>query len=160
MAVDIFLKLEGIKGEARDSKHKDEIDVLSWSWGMSQSGTTHVGGGGGSGKVAVNDLSITKYIDKSTPTLMKFCASGKHITKGTLCVRKAGDKPLEYLKLTIEEIIVTHVSSGGTGSEDRLTENVSLNFAKFHAQYTEQTKEGSSGAQTEVKWNIAENKEE
>ncbi len=75
MAVDIFLKLDGIKGESQDNKYKDEIDVLAWSWGAAQSGTTHGGSGSGSGKVSVQDLSITKYIDKSSPTLFQHCCT-------------------------------------------------------------------------------------
>ncbi len=160
MAVDIFLKLDGVTGEALDSKHEKEIDVLSWSWGMTQSGTTHVGGGGGAGKVAVQDLHITKYIDKATPTLQKFCANGKHMTKGTLTIRKAGENPLEYLKIDMEEILVTSVSTGGSGSEDRLTENISLNFAKFVTTYTPQSKTGAAEGKVEAKWHIAKNKEE
>lgn len=157
MAVDIFIKLEGIKGESRDDKYKDEIDVLAWSWGASQSGTTHMGGGSGAGKVAVQDLSITKYIDKSSPTLFQHCCSGKHIKKGKLIVRKAGDKPLEYLTVELEDIIVTHVSLGGSGGEDRLTENVTLNFGTFHVKYAVQNQDGSKGAETEHKWHIAKN---
>ena len=106
MALDIFLKLDGIKGEAQDHKYKDEIDVLSWSWGASQSGTTHGGSGSGAGKVSIQDLSITKYLDKSSPTLFQHCANGKHIKKGTLILRKAGEKPLEYLTIEFEDIIV------------------------------------------------------
>src|ERR1700704_5685866 len=79
MAVDIFLDIEGIKGESKDSKHKDTIDVLSWSWGMSQSGTAHMGGGAGAGKVSVQDINFTHYLDKSSPTLMLHCCNGKHI---------------------------------------------------------------------------------
>ncbi|GJD52998.1 Protein hcp1 [Methylobacterium crusticola] len=157
MAVDIFLKLEGIKGEAQDDKYKDEIDVLAWSWGAAQSGTTHMGGGSGSGKVAVQDLSVTKYIDKSSATLFQHCCNGKHITKGKLIVRKAGEKPLEYLTVELEDIIVTHVSLGGSGSEDRLTENVTLNFATFHVKYAVQNKDGSKGAECEHKWHIHKN---
>ena len=67
MAVDMFIKIDGIKGESADDKHKEEIDVLSWSWGMSQSGSAHMGGGAGAGKVNVNDLSFTKYIDVAGP---------------------------------------------------------------------------------------------
>jgi len=160
MAVDIFLKLDGVTGESQDSVHKDEIDVLSWSWGMSQSGTTHMGGGGGSGKVSVQDLSLTKYLDASSPTLQKFCANGKHVATGTLTVRKAGENPLEYLKIDLEEIIISSVSTGGSGGEDRLTENISLNFKKFHTTYTPQDEGGGAGAAVEAKWNIAENKEE
>jgi type VI secretion system secreted protein Hcp len=157
MAVDIFLKLDGIKGEAMDDKHKEQIDVLAWSWGMAQSGTTHMGSGSGAGKVSVQDLSITKYVDKSSPTLALHSCNGKHIAKGQLIIRKAGEKPLEYVKLDMEDIIVTHVSLGGTGSEDRLTENVTLNFGKFKYTYTTQAKDGSAGPEVEAKWDIQKN---
>lgn len=160
MAVDIFMKLDGVTGEAQDSAHKEEIDVLSWSWGMSQSGTTHMGGGGGAGKVSVQDISFTKYLDASSPTLQKFCANGKHVATGKLTVRKAGENPLEYLKIELEEIIISSVSTGGSSGEERLTEHVSLNFKKFHTTYTPQAADGTGGAAVEAKWNIAENKEE
>lgn len=157
MAVDIFLKVDGIKGESQDKTYKDAIDILSWSWGMSQSGTFHTGGGGGAGKVAVQDLSFTHYVDKATPDLMTHCASGKHIPNAVLVVRKAGDKPLEYLKITMTEIIVSSVHSGGSHGEDRLTESVSLNFAKVKTEYAVQTKDGGKGPTGEMTWNIATN---
>lgn len=157
MAVDMFLILDGIKGEAQDKAHKDQIDVLAWSWGASQSGTTHMGSGAGAGKVAVQDLSITKYIDKSSPTLLQFCCNGKHISKGKLIVRKAGKDPLEYIVIELKDIIVTHTSLGGSGGEDRLTENVTLNFREFNLKYTPQKDNGTADAEVEHKWNIAEN---
>jgi type VI secretion system secreted protein Hcp len=138
MAVDMFLKLDDVKGESRDSKHKDEVDVLAWSWGMSQSGTTHLGGGGGAGKVNVQDLSLTKYVDKASPNLVMATCNGKHYKEALLTVRKAGEKPLEYLKITMKEVMITAVSTGGSGGEDRLTENVTLNFASFKVEYTPQ----------------------
>jgi type VI secretion system secreted protein Hcp len=157
MSVDMFLKLDGIKGEAMDSKHKDTIDVLAWSWSMSQSGTTHMGSGSGSGKVSVQDLSLTKYVDKASATLIQHACTGKHITKGQLIVRKAGDKPLEYVTIDLEDIIVTQVSSGGSGGEDRITENVTLNFANFKYTYTTQAKDGSAGPKVDFGWKIAQN---
>ena len=157
MAVDMFLKLDDIKGESVDSKHKDEMDVLSWSWGMSQSGTTHQGGGGGSGKVSVNDLSITKYVDKASANLQLSCCNGKHFKEALLTVRKAGENPLEYLKITMKEVLIASVSTGGSGGEDRLTENVTLNFAEFKTEYTPQKPDGSGDAAVEAGWNIAEN---
>ena len=157
MAVDQFLKLDGIDGESHDSKHKNTIDVLAWSWGMSQSGTTHMGAGGGAGKVNVNDISVTKYIDKSSPALMIHTSNGKHIPKALLTVRKAGEKPLEYLKIEMEDIMITSVSTGGSGGEDRLTENITLNFSKVKVMYTEQAKDGSKGAAPEYSWDIAAN---
>ena len=159
MAVDMFLMLDDVKGESADEKHKEEIDVLAWSWGMSQSGTTHVGGGGGAGKVAVQDISITKYVDKSTPNLVKSCCIGKHYDKAVLVVRKAGEKPLEYLKITMEEVLIANLSTGGSGGEDRLTENVTLNFAKFKVEYTPQKKDGTGDAIVEAVYHIAQNKD-
>src|SRR5689334_9701827 len=113
----MFMKLEGIKGEAKDKVHKDEIDVLAWSWGMSNSGSAHTGGGAGSGKVNVQDLSFTKYIDLSSTSLMLSCATGKHIPTATLVVRKAGENPLEYLTVIMTECLITAVSTGGSGGE-------------------------------------------
>src|SRR5947207_3599725 len=101
MAVDMFMKIGALKGESKDSSHKGEIDVLAWSWGMSNSGSAHVGGGAGAGKVNIQDLSFTKYIDKSSPTLDLACCTGKHFLKATLTVRKAGEQPLEYLNITL-----------------------------------------------------------
>ena len=159
MAVDMFLKLSnGLDGEARDKVRKDQIDVLAWSWGMSQSGTTHAGSGGGAGKVSVQDISVTKWVDKASPKLMKACAKGDHIDTGELVVRKAGTNPLEYLKIELEDILITSVSTGGSGGEDRLTENVSLNFCKFKVSYQEQDDKGAKkGGAVEFGFNIAEN---
>ena len=157
MAVDMFLKLDDVKGESKDSKHKEEIDVLAWSWGLSQSGSAHQGGGGGAGKVAVQDISLTKHTDKASPNLLKFCCSGKHFKEAVLTVRKAGEKPVEYLKITMEQVLISSVSTGGSGGEDRLTENVSLNFAKFKFEYTPQKDDGSAGSAVEAHWNIATN---
>lgn len=157
MAVDMFLKIDGIRGESNDHKHKDEIDVLSWSWGMSQSGTSHISGGSGAGKVNVQDLSITKYIDKSTPNLMLYCASGKHIPEMKMTVRKAGDKALEYIKITMKDGIISSVNPGGSGHDDRLVENVSLNFAHVKVEYTPQKADGSGDAAVEMTWDIAKN---
>ena len=157
MAVDMFLKLDDVKGESTDDKHKDEVDVLAWSWGMTQSGTTHMGGGGGSGKVSVNDLSLTKYVDKSSPNLMLATCNGKHFKEALLTVRKAGEKPLEYIKITMKEVIISSVSTGGSGGEDRLTENVTLNFAEFKIVYTPQKSDGSGEAAVEAAYHIAKN---
>lgn len=157
MAVDMFIKIGDLKGESVDKTHKDEIDVLAWSWGMSQSGTTHMGPGGGAGKVNVQDLSFTKYVDKSSPVLIKGCCKGIHFPEAKLTVRKAGGDALEYIKLTMKEVIVTSISTGGSGGEDRLTENVTLNFAQFKIEYTPQKADGTADAVVEQAWDIAAN---
>jgi type VI secretion system secreted protein Hcp len=157
MAVDMFLKLGDIKGESIDDKHKDEIDVLAWSWGMSQSGTTHTGTGGGAGKVSVQDISLTKWVDKATPNLALGCSVGKHYPEALLTVRKAGETPLEYLKITMKDVLIASVSTGGSHGEDRLTENVSLNFAEYKMEYTPQKADGSGDAAVTAAYNIAKN---
>lgn len=158
MAVDMFLKLSGIEGESRDDKHKKEIDILAWSWGMSNSANAHSGGGSGAGKVNVHDISITKHVDSGTHLLIKHACDGTHIPEATLTVRKAGGTAVEYIIIKMKQVFVTSVSTGGSGGEDRLTENVSLNFAEFEYAYTPQSEKGAAEAKKEFKYSIAENK--
>ena len=157
MAVDMFLKLDKIGGESIDAKHKGEIDILSWSWGTSQSGTTHQGTGSGAGKVNVQDISVTKWVDASSADLFKACAKGMHIPKALLTVRKAGTNPLEYIKILMEKVMVTSVSTGGSGGEEQLTENVTLNFAKVDYKYCSQKEDGSKDKEFAFKWDIPGN---
>lgn len=157
MAVDMFLKIEGpkIAGEAQDKAHGKELDVLAWSWGISNGGTTHMGGGSGAGKASFQDLSCTTYYEKSTHELMKSCTKGTHHEKITLTCRKAGDNPLEYITYTLEDCIITSVSTGGSGGEDRLTVNFSINFGAFSVLYKEQDKKGAEASQTQFGYDIA-----
>ncbi len=159
MAVDMFLKLDKINGESQDDSHKQEIEVLSWSWGMSQAGTMHSGSGGGAGKVSVQDLTFTHWVDVASTSLVQSCAKGTHIANAKLTVRKAGDKPLEYIVITMDDVIVTNVHTGGSQGEERLTENVTLNFRKFKVQYKEQTGTGDAGASPTFGMDIAANQE-
>jgi type VI secretion system secreted protein Hcp len=144
MAVDMFLKIETIDGETTDKEMTKEkaIDILAWSWGVSQSGTTHMGGGGGAGKASFQDISCTKYIDSASHALLLGCATGEHFTKAVLTVRKAGKTQQKYVTITMEEVMITSVSTGGSGGEDRLTENISLNFAKVKFEYYYQDEKG------------------
>lgn len=161
MAVDIFLTLQDIKGETQDSVFQEDggMDVLAWSWNGSQSGTTHMGSGSGSGKANFGDLSITKYIDSASTALLQYMTLGKHIPEGTLTVRKAGGEQHDYIIFVMTDIIVTSVSTGGSGGEDRLTENVTLNFAEFSYQYNEQNVEGEVEEGTPFGYDIAGNVE-
>jgi len=157
MAMDMFIKIGDIKGESVDHKHKEEFDVLAWSWGASNSGDAQKGGGQGAGKVSVQDLSFTKYIDKGSADLLLATCNGKHFPTAVLTVRKAGEKPLEYLKITMEDLIITSLSTGGSGGEDRLTENCTLNFARVKVDYVEQKPDGGEGAKPKMGWDIAKN---
>jgi len=135
MAIDMFLKIGNINGESLDAAHKSWVDVLAWSWGISNSGSTHVGGGAGAGQANFQDLSYTSYLDASTTPLMKAVATGQHLKSAFLNVRRAGSAPTEFLKITMTEVLVTSLSTGGSGGEDRLTQNVTLNFAKVKVEY-------------------------
>lgn len=159
MAVDMFLKIDSIKGESEDSKHKGEIDVLSWNWGVTQTGTTHAGTGGGAGKANFQDVTINKYVDRSSPILLKHCATGIHIKEAVLTVRKAGGAPLEYIKLKMSDAIISAVQTGGSGGDERLTETVGINFARVDLEYVPQKADGSGDAAVPFGWNIARNAE-
>lgn len=158
MAVDIFLKIAGVDGESKDDKHKKEMDILAWSWGLSNSGSAQTGGGAGAGKVNVQDVSFTKWVDAATPKLVLACCNGTHYDEATLVVRKAGGSPVEYIKLKLQEVLITSVSTGGSGGEDRLTENITLNFAKFNFDYTPQDDKGAAGTAIPAGWDVSGNK--
>ena len=157
-AVDMFLKMDGVEGESTDKTHGKEIDVLSWSWGASQSGSMAAGGGGGAGKVSMQDLSITKHIDKSSPKLFEALATGKHLKEAKLVLRSAGGSQVEYLVITLSDVLVSSYSTGGSSGDDRPTESISLNFAQIKMSYVEQDAKGSAGAATEFGWDIKANK--
>ncbi len=162
MAVDIFLKLSNnIKGESQDGTYKDNIDVLAWSWGLTQSGTTHIGKGGGGGKVNVQDITLTKYVDLASNDLIKRCTSGEHIESGELIVRKSGGtQPVEYFIIKFENLMITSYNTGGSKDGlDRIQETLTLNFRKFEVVYTLQEDSGAPGPQTQTGWDIAENVE-
>lgn len=141
-AVDMFLKLDGIDGESADKAHKGEIDVLAWSWGASANASAR---GNSAGCVNVQDISFTKFVDKASPKLMEKIATGRVIPKAKLTVRKAGDSASEYIVLEMSNLFVTSISMGGSGGEDRLTENVSMNFASMKFTYTPQDEQGKPG---------------
>jgi len=152
---DMFLKLTNIKGESLHAKHKGEIEVLSWSFGASQQGSAHLGTGSGTGKVQIQDLTITHYVDTASTDLLKHLTTGKHIDEGMLTVRKAGGTHLEYLKIKMIQVMVSHISNGGGSGQDRVTENVTLNFRKFTQTYTPQDDKGNAKASSEFTWDIA-----
>ena len=157
MSVDFLLKLDGIKGEAQDHKYVNQIDVLAWSWGVTQS-SSGSGSGSGAGKVKVRDITFTKFTDAATAALVLHCCNGKHINKGSLIARKAGDKPLEYLKISLEDILVTSADLGvGIDHKGRSVETITLNFKKFKIEYFKQKPDGSGAPSGEMAWDIGAN---
>jgi type VI secretion system secreted protein Hcp len=158
VAVDIFAKIGDIKGESLDAKHKDEVEVLSWSWGMTQSGSIATGGGGGAGRASFNDFNFTHRVDKASPNLMKACATGDHIKEATITVRKAGKGQQEFLIIRMNDIIITSVHPSGSG-EATTAESVALQFAKVDLEYRPQRADGSLDAGLHFKYDIEANKE-
>jgi type VI secretion system secreted protein Hcp len=157
MALNTFIKIDSIKGESQDDKHKGEIDVLSWNWGLERPAATPSGGGGAAGKVSVHDLSITKRTDLSTTQLMLACANGGHIKEALLTVRKPDRNQLEFVRIRMNDVTVRAVSTADSGA-DSITENVALNFAKVEVDYVPQRPDGSAGTTVQFKWDFQVNK--
>lgn len=130
-AVDLFLKIDSIKGESKDERHKDWIDLLSYSFGASNTGTFAGGGGGGAGKVSFQDFSFTKYVDASSPPLFQAVATGKHFKNAILEIVEppVGKGESQVLRYTLDDVIVTSFFQGGGG--DVPVDSFSLNFAKL-----------------------------
>ena len=139
----IFARIGTIKGESRDARHKDEIEVLSWSWGVSQSGNLGHGGGGGAGKASFHDFVFTHHVDKASPLLMKACATGEHVKDATITVRRAGAGQADYLIVTMTDVLVTSVSTTVGAEGDTTLESVVLAFAKVDLEYKPQKPNGS-----------------
>lgn len=156
MASDIFAKIGDIKGESLDDKHKDEIDVLSFSWGLTQSGSA-AGGGGGAGKVQFQDFHFTKRTDRSSPLLFLGCATGEQYKEGVIIARKAGERPVEYLQIKMNDIIITSYQTGGSSADDKPIDQISLNFAKIEFVYRRQDETGKV-EETKAGWDLKANK--
>ena len=139
-AVDYFLKVEGIQGESKADDHKDEIDLESFSWGETQSGTWATGGGG-TGKVSMQDFHFTMAVSKASPALFLACAEGDHIKNAILTCRKAGKKQQEFMKVTMSDVLVSLFQIGGAVGVVP-TDQISLNFAKIEVEYQEQDATG------------------
>jgi type VI secretion system secreted protein Hcp len=167
------LKLDGIKGESPDSQHKDEIDVLSFSWGEEQTAGSPTGGGSGAGKVKFHDFSITKKTDASSPLLMLHCADGAHIKEANFVVRKAGGAKLEYLKIKLTDVLIssykphgsetsdvdTATTGGARASGELPSEQVTLSFAKVEVSYQPQGPDGKAqGGPIVAGWDVKANK--
>jgi type VI secretion system secreted protein Hcp len=159
MAIDYFLKIDGIPGESLDAKHKGEIDVVAWSWGESnpvQPGGP--GGGGGAGKVQMHDFNFTAATSKASPALMLAGASGKHLKSAVLTARKAGKAQAEFLTFSLSDVLVSAYQVGGSEGEVVPMDSVSLNFSKIQVEYKEQKPDGSLGASVKAGWDVKQNK--
>ena len=157
-AVDYFLKIDGIKGESQDSKHPGEIEIQSFSWGATQSGSFAQGGGGGAGKVSMQDFHFTLFHGAASPKLMLACATGQHIPAATLTARKAGKDQLDYMKVTFSDLIISSFQTGGSAGSVNPTDQVSFNFAKIEHEYKEQKPDGSLGGSVKANYDLKQMK--
>ena len=150
----VFLKLDGIEGESQDRRHAKEIDVMAWSLGVTNTASAHAGGGGGSGRASFTDLAVTKVVDKATPVLMLAAAAGRHLRTAKLTVTSGGPRPVEYLVVDLEDVLVTSCLLADTAEPDRPVENVALAYGKIHVAYTQQAPSGGVGAVAEMSWDV------
>ena len=159
MATSVFARIGTIKGESQDARHKDEIDVLSWAWGVSQSGTAGHGTGGGVGRASFHDFNFAHHVDRASPLLMKACATGQHISDATITVRRAGKGQHEYLILKMTDILVTSVSTSVRAEDGSPIEDVVLAFAKVDLEYKPQKPDGSLDVGLHFKYDVKGQKE-
>jgi len=162
MPFDAFLKIEGIPGESTDSKHKDQIEVLSYSWGASQAGAAQISrtGGHSGARADVQDFQIVKVLDKSSPNLFLFCAGGKHIPSVVLELCSAAGDKHTYMKYTLTDALISAVSPGGSENAEgeRPLEQVSFRFAKIELEYTPYDNKGKAQAALKSGWSLETNK--
>jgi len=159
MAADFLLMIDGIKGESRDEKHKDGIDVESFSWGETNAGAMASGGGGGAGKVAFQDFHVSTRVNKASPLLFLACATGQHIKKAVLTVRKAGGDQQDYYTVTMTDVLVSSYQSGGSSGSDTLpVDQFSLNFAAIKFEYKAQKADGGLESAVTAGYDLKMNK--
>jgi type VI secretion system secreted protein Hcp len=155
-AVDYFLKIDGIPGESRDPKHKGEIELESFSWGVAQTGSPGAGGGGGAGKVQVHDFHFVMTVNKASPKLFLACASGQHIKQATFVGRKAGKGQQEFLLYKFTDVLISSYQTGGGSGETLPMDQVSLSFARIEMEYRPQKPDGSLGPPEKAGWDVKE----
>lgn len=158
-AVDYFLKITGIDGEATAEGHKNEIQLESWSWGETNAGSHGAGAGGGAGKVSMQDFHFVMKICKASPKLMLACATGEHIKKAVLTCRKAGKTQQTFLVVTMDDLLVSSYQTGGSGHSDIVpTDQISLNFTKIEVDYRLQGADGTTSPGGKAGYNLATQK--
>lgn len=157
-SVDYFLKIDGIEGESTDRAHKGEIEIESFSWGVSQGGNRAAGGGGGTGKANFQDFHFTMQVSKASPKLFLATATGQHIKEAVLTARKSGENQQEYLKVTFTDLLISSYQTGGSSGDVVPTDEVSLNYSKIEIEYTPQKEDGSADTPVKAGYDLKANK--
>lgn len=156
MAVDIFLKIDGIDGESSDAKHKGEIEIESFSWGASAPGTAGPGGGGSAGRVTMEDFSFTTPVTRASPKLFLACVERRRIKTALLSVRRSGGQQHDFLKVTMSDVQISgwNQAAGAGLPMDR----VSMNFGKVQVSYTGHRPDGTAGDVVTAGWDAKNTK--
>jgi type VI secretion system secreted protein Hcp len=154
----IYIKLDGVTGESKDSQHKDWIEALDLAYAVSQSSSVFTGGGGGVGKGDFTPVTFSHFYDKASPVLFKFCAGGKHIPTVIVSACKAGGKQEEFARITLSDVVLTHVGPHGS-SGAMWVESVDLAYSKIMISVSEQNADGSMSTVVDGTWDVKKNKE-
>jgi type VI secretion system secreted protein Hcp len=159
LAVDYFLKIDGVPGESTDNKHKNEIDVVAFSWGATNHPGLAYGGGGGAGKAQIQDFHFTMRVNKASPRLLLACIKGQHLKMATLTARKAGKAQQEYLIYKFTEVTVSSYQTGGSSGDVIPMDSISLAFSKFEVEYKPEKADGSLDQAIKAGWDLKQNKQ-
>ena len=154
MASDFHIKFDGVEGEATHKDHKGEIELLSWSWDVTQTTGAATGGGSGRGKATPGEFVISHVYDKASPVLAKHCAAGKHFKDAKLTARKAGEGQKAFLVVTLKEVFITSVSPSAS-SEGNIEEEVRCSYKDIEFAYKAQDEKGGLGGEVKFGWNTS-----
>jgi type VI secretion system secreted protein Hcp len=152
MAIDTHIKFDGVEGESTHADHKGEVEVLSWTWGVSNASQA-AGGGSGKGKANPGDIHITHTYDKASPILAKKCAQGVHFPTVTMTSRKSGEGQKDFLKITMKEVFITSVQPSGSSGGD-IAESVSMSYGAIEFSYKPQDAKGGLGGEVKFGWDV------
>ncbi|HKZ31494.1 MAG TPA: type VI secretion system tube protein Hcp [Vicinamibacteria bacterium] len=137
MAIDVFLKIDGIEGETKDDKHKGEIDLLSFSWGITNPER---------GRARIEDLRVVKALDLASPSIFDAVCSGDHIKEAQLTIRKSGAKPDDFYKIVMQDVLITSQTPAvDTAGGAIPVEQLALDFDKVEVSYRQQDASGQLG---------------
>ena len=150
MAIDTHIKFDGVEGESTHTDHKGEVQVLSWSWGVSNA-SHGAGGGSGKGKATPGDLHLMHLYDKASPVLAKKCAQGVHFPTVVITSRKSGEGQKDFLKITMKEVFITSVQPAGSSGGD-IAESVSMSYGSVEFAYKPQDEKGGLGGEVKFAW--------
>ena len=150
-----YIKFDGVDGESVSKDHKGEIEVLSWSWGLSSSAPHASGRGGGAARATPEQFSFTHFYDKASPVLASLAAAGRHVKQAWLTSRRAGEGQKDFLKVTMSNVVITGVHQLGEG--DGINETVTASAGHITFEYRQTTAKGSLGTAVAFDWDIVKN---